>query len=206
MRRYNFIDLTGKRFGRLTVLHIAKERGNHSEIRWDCICDCGNLHTASGESLRGGKSKSCGCLRCDFVPPNKLDDRYEFLRYRLYKNLIIKRSKNLKRDFDLTYEDFCEIITQPCFYCGAINTNYIRDYSNRTNRLISDTVIYYNGIDRIDSNLGYLKTNSVSCCKRCNMAKNNMSIEEFKNWIIKIYNNYVIKNCNVGKQRLENNN
>ena len=35
----------------------------------ECKCDCGNSHITSGESIRSGKSKSCGCNRKN--PPNK---------------------------------------------------------------------------------------------------------------------------------------
>ena len=54
-------DITGQRFGRLTVLklsHISSDR----EAMWNCVCDCGNSFTTSGRRLRRGWTKSCGCL------------------------------------------------------------------------------------------------------------------------------------------------
>lgn len=45
-------NLVGKKFGRLTVVSMANERGNRGQIKWNC--DCGNLHTVTGECLRGG--------------------------------------------------------------------------------------------------------------------------------------------------------
>jgi len=189
VNKYNFIDLTGKRFGRLVILNKSIQRGNKGQIKWDCICDCGNYHTVTGESLRSGRSKSCGCLRKEYIPPNKKEDRFEFLRMRLYKNIIIKRSKQIDKPYGLLYEKFCELIKQPCYYCGDIDTNYIQDYSTKQNKFISDTVIYYNGIDRVDNNLGYLETNVVPCCKRCNSAKNDMHIHEFYKWIKRVYKN-----------------
>jgi hypothetical protein len=51
-----FIDLTGRRFGRWRVLHYAKQR------RWLCRCDCGARVVVRGAELRTGQSKSCGCL------------------------------------------------------------------------------------------------------------------------------------------------
>ena len=54
------IDIIGKKFGKLTVLDIHSERGNRGQIRYECKCDCGNSHITSGESIRSGKSKSCG--------------------------------------------------------------------------------------------------------------------------------------------------
>lgn len=55
-----FIDITGKRFGRLTVLHRAGWKGK--AIMWACRCDCGKLHDVNGQALRDGHSQSCGCL------------------------------------------------------------------------------------------------------------------------------------------------
>lgn len=58
-------DLTGKRFGRLTVLEQAedyiKPNGEH-EAMWLCQCDCGNQKIILGTSLRHGRTKSCGCF------------------------------------------------------------------------------------------------------------------------------------------------
>lgn len=55
------IDLTGQKFGRLTVVKRA-ENSPKGEARWQCVCDCGNEHTVCGSYLRNGKSRSCGCL------------------------------------------------------------------------------------------------------------------------------------------------
>ena len=44
----------------------------------------------------------------------------------------------------------------------------------------------YNGIDRVDSNIGYIFENCVPCCKLCNMAKKEYPVEEFKEWIAKL--------------------
>lgn len=57
-----FIDLTGLRFGRLTVMK-ENGRAKNGKVLWLCLCDCGNRHTASGDRLRRGETQSCGCLR-----------------------------------------------------------------------------------------------------------------------------------------------
>lgn len=57
-------DMTGMRFGRLTVL----SRGENIKYRsqqhcaWVCECDCGNITTVAGYCLRSGHTQSCGCL------------------------------------------------------------------------------------------------------------------------------------------------
>lgn len=55
-----FDNLEGKRFGRL----IAKSpiRDNNKNIKWICICDCGNICTPYAFSLKNGRTQSCGCF------------------------------------------------------------------------------------------------------------------------------------------------
>lgn len=55
-----FIDLSGQRFGRLTVFNPI--RGGR-EVKWDCLCDCGNTAVVLGHCLRSGDTASCGCIR-----------------------------------------------------------------------------------------------------------------------------------------------
>lgn len=60
-RGFNFKDLSGKRFTRLTVTGFAEFRKRHSY--WHCVCDCGNRAIVLGSSLSRGNHRSCGCLQ-----------------------------------------------------------------------------------------------------------------------------------------------
>jgi hypothetical protein len=51
----------GTKFGRLTVVSRASSTGKRTE--WNCICECGNQVVVTTDSLRGGKTQSCGCLQ-----------------------------------------------------------------------------------------------------------------------------------------------
>lgn len=62
MSRYQ--DLTGQKFGRLTVLEYAG-RDNGRFSLWRCRCVCGKYTTARASSLRYGTTKSCGCLQAE---------------------------------------------------------------------------------------------------------------------------------------------
>lgn len=55
-----FIDLSGKKFGRLTVIKAEGKKGVHPCFL--CLCDCGNYFVARGDKLRDGRALSCGCL------------------------------------------------------------------------------------------------------------------------------------------------
>lgn len=54
------IDLEGQRFGRLTVVGRAPNRG--SVVMWECVCDCGGKKAVSSANLRNHRTKSCGCI------------------------------------------------------------------------------------------------------------------------------------------------
>ena len=61
MTAWNFKDLTGMKFNRLTVIERAENKG--SQTYWKCKCDCGKETIVNAYSLKSGHSKSCGCLR-----------------------------------------------------------------------------------------------------------------------------------------------
>ncbi len=66
-------DLTGQRFGRLTVLELGEKRGKYTGAFWTCRCDCGGTVVVPGRSLRNGETRSCGCLHSDMLrkPPEE---------------------------------------------------------------------------------------------------------------------------------------
>lgn len=56
----HFIDLSGQKFGRLSVLeHVKSQKG---QTYWRCRCDCGKIRIVQSYHLRVGHTKSCGCL------------------------------------------------------------------------------------------------------------------------------------------------
>ena len=59
---HNFKDLTGQIFGRLTVIDFAYTSKGRKAY-WNCLCECGKRTVVSGDKLRSGRTKSCGCLQ-----------------------------------------------------------------------------------------------------------------------------------------------
>jgi len=55
-----FQDLTGERYGKLTVLNLARK--DSSGTRWFCECDCGGFSVVFAGNLRKGNTTSCGCV------------------------------------------------------------------------------------------------------------------------------------------------
>jgi len=61
-------DLTGRVFGRLTVVRRSRKRGRGRKgIYWIYSCECGKKSTVLGDRLRSGHTKSCGCLRSELL-------------------------------------------------------------------------------------------------------------------------------------------
>ena len=172
------IDITGQKFGRLTVINqdgISK----WGDARWLCKCDCGEEKVIAGKSLRGGYTKSCGCLRREITGnKNKLIPGLASMKNKM---ALYKRSaKNRGLKWNLNEEQFKKITQKDCYYCGA-KPNNISGKKKYNGEYI------YNGIDRVDNNKGYTIDNIVPCCRRCNTAKSNFTLQEFQDWIKRIY-------------------
>lgn len=181
-------DLSNKRFGKLVVI---SRNGNdkHRRAKWLCQCDCGNTITTIAQNLINGGTRSCGCYhsmevstRLKGIPVLILSEGQAAFNilYGRYKKSAEKRGLS----FNLTKEQFRELTNKNCYYCGGTPNQVIfkRD---------ANGVYTYNGIDRVNNEIGYEIENCVSCCKHCNIMKNSFNKDEFKNHIIKIYNHLV---------------
>lgn len=188
-------NIIGNKYGRLTVIKMLDEKGNHGQLKYLCKCDCGKSHIVTGESLRSGKSKSCGCLKKEFIEKNKFKrnmDRENAMLKVQYSH--IKRRNTSKGFVDIiSFNDFCKLSMMKCYYCDAEYSRVIEDrYCEMKEKgKISDTILKINGLDRVDSSKGYTIDNVVPCCATCNTAKNKMTQKEFKEWIKTVYENYV---------------
>lgn len=65
----SFIDLTGMVFGRLLVKSRAVN--SKKDVKWLCLCVCGEEREILGNSLRCGLTKSCGCLNKEIPAPDR---------------------------------------------------------------------------------------------------------------------------------------
>lgn len=80
-------DLTGQRFGRLTVIeraenYISKNGKSQQKTRWKCICDCGKYTIVHATSLKRGLTRSCGCLNDEEIQKRKT--KHDMTDTRLY--------------------------------------------------------------------------------------------------------------------------
>lgn len=86
-----FIDLSGKRYGKLVVLERAENRGKHT--MWKCKCDCGNYTIAGAYEIKNGTTKSCGCQRVESAHNTHFRDLEGLIFGKL---VVIERAENRK--------------------------------------------------------------------------------------------------------------
>ena len=188
-RKQEITDLTGRKIGKLTVIKFdkstirpwktKKQKTIYSHY-WLCKCDCGNIKSITHKCLtRRNATQSCGCIHKDMLAKRSTKPNAGFNK--VYRNYI-GRCKSYNIPFELNVDEFYNLTQQKCNYCGGEPLKISTSWSDKVKPFI------YNGIDRIDSNLGYSKENCVPCCTHCNYAKGNMTIKEFNKWLQQAYN------------------
>lgn len=177
------IDVSGISYNSLTAIQPTDRRKNRSVV-WQFRCVCGNTVDLPVNTVKSGQTKSCGCLSVQAWAKNgKANGRLNGLKskgvirivnapynelYGQYKRKALKRNYV----FELSLDEFMEIINKPCHYCGTAKSNTWR-YNK------GSVTIEYNGIDRKDNSKGYIIGNVVSCCGTCNRMKMDMDYESF---------------------------
>lgn len=165
-------DLSKNKYGKLTPLEKVGRNKWRSAL-WKCKCDCGKETIVDAKSLRRGNTKSCGCIHK--FEKGKASENYWFKTYKISAD-----KRNLK--WTLSRKDFLEIITKNCHYCGQ--SPKLREHKTLNGGIVM------NGIDRLNPILGYVTENIVPCCKKCNQMKWDLTLEEFKSHIKKLYNHF----------------
>jgi hypothetical protein len=192
-----FIDLTGKKFGRLTVIHRAPNK--KKQIEYFCMCDCKSSKIINGYSLSSNKTKSCGCIcsekareiRKAFNATKFNKDTPLNYAYRSKKSLAKRRGL----EFTIDFEKFKETVFSNCVYTNLPPSGK-RVYSRSGNRYSphNGSILNLNSIDRIDPKYGYHDWNVQSCNKNINTAKNDLSPEEWDNLIERMSEVFYTKN------------
>lgn len=161
--------MIGRRFGFLTVeSHHSRSRG------YNCRCICGRGTVVRTWALKTGRIKSCGkgCWKRSLLADHQAAKNELYKRYR-------SAAKVRGYNFALTRSEFSELIVRDCHYCGAAP-------SSRTH-LKRHEEFRYNGIDRVDNELGYTLANCVPCCDICNNSKSTLELGAWLSWIQRVH-------------------
>lgn len=157
------------------------------ESMWSCECKgCGNIFKSRSHNIKN----RIGCISCTAslksARRHSKIDHYGYINrlFRDYKKGAIRR--NL--DFELNFDDFYKLLIGDCHYCQS---KPIEHKGGKPYMVKTLPPLKRNGVDRLDSSIGYVEGNVVSCCTKCNYAKHEMTVEEFKRWIEKLYLKFV---------------
>lgn len=142
------IDLTGQRFGRLTVVKRAGSDG-HREAMWLCKCDCGIVKSVRGRDLRNGRTVSCGCKKTEFIVSlNTIHDETKSRLYCIWKHMNQRCSnRNNKR-----FEDYGG---RGITVCGE----WVSDFPAFRDWALSHGYTEGLTIDCVDNSKGYIPDN-----------------------------------------------
>lgn len=188
MSRWPTLDLQLRTFGRLTAIDRAVFQ---KSARWVCQCSCGTEKVVLQYELLSGKVQSCGCLRKERSAKAQERRRLPFGEASFRDLLSSYKRSAIDRgfSFDLSPFEFRALTQSSCSYCGEEPSR--KHISSRWAGRKTSTYGFYtcNGVDRLNSSVGYAASNCVACCSSCNRMKGTLSVELFIERCTKIAEN-----------------
>lgn len=178
------IDENGKVYNYWTVIGLDTKRGAGNTVKWLCRCACGTERSVTGLSLRNGRSKSCGCGLL------KIKSSGETPYKRIYQVTKVG-AKDRALSFDISYEEFKNIVHRNCYLCGSEpkDKHYSYNRLRYSKGIDEDEYAIFNGIDRVNSEIGYTISNCEACCFTCNRMKTDFTLDFFLSKIKEINKN-----------------
>lgn len=152
-----FVDLTGKRFGRLTV--ICREESKNNRTMWICKCDCGNEIIAESYNIKTGHTVSCGCFQRERTSAANMTHGKR--KTRIYRIWVCMKN----RCYQETYHAFKHYGGRGITVCDEWRNSFESFYKWAISSGYEDNL----SIDRIDVNGNYCHEN----CRFVTMAEQN---------------------------------
>jgi hypothetical protein len=110
------------------------------------------------------------------LPPGEASFNALFDKYK-------QNARARKHTFHLSKEQFRNLVSEPCYYCGFHPKSYFHKRGTNGGYI-------YNGIDRLHNSRGYTVRNSVTACQICNYAKGVLTLRQFKDLIKRLYKRF----------------
>lgn len=149
---WNFKDMTGLRFTRLSVIGYAGKSENNTDTMWFCKCDCGKSIKVRAFCLSSGNTSSCGCLKAELSAKRKMTHGMSGSKTHMIWSSMIQRCHNPKNK---RYHSYGGRGITVCERWHNFE-NFLEDMGSKPDGL---------SLDRKDNNSGY-------CKKNCRWATN----------------------------------
>ena len=167
----NAADLSGRRFGRLLVIHRTHDHvgpAGHKSVQWACRCDCGDIAIVMSANLSRGTSRSCGCLKADLIRARAEDLTNQKFGRLLVLGLSVERSPRGGPRWECvcTCGQVTRVLTASLTSgktrsCGCLRAD-ARAASNRSRR--KDVVTYRTAHERIWTERGRADEHQCADC------------------------------------------
>jgi hypothetical protein len=167
-------DLTGMRYGKLTVVRYVESRsmGQAKKIKipyWLCKCDCGGESIISSTSLQANLRCSCGCMSSKHLKGlcSKNFKGHGLIHGSIFSNIKTKAARR-GLECTITVKYISELFEKQKRKCALSGLDlYISEVSKETTRSWGSTA----SLDRIDSSKGYVEGNVQWVHKDINQMK-----------------------------------
>ncbi len=174
--KYNFKDLTGLKYGQLTVVNKTDKYTKTRGCIWNCLCDCGLNCEVPTNSLTSGNKTTCGNknnhYRSDLDPFYHRIGEIPLSHFNAIKQNAIKRNLSFNVDGEflsnlyIQQNKLCALSGVPIFFTQDRNASKTRNQTSAS-------------LDRIDSSIGYEKGNVQWVDKQINIMKQSLSDKNF---------------------------
>lgn len=145
VKKANRINLIGQKFGRLTVISFHETESG--DTFFNCKCDCGKDVVVRGQDLKRGSTKSCGCLKKEFVPSNKTHGMSKTRLFKIWSGMRQRCNNKNNPKYKVYGGRGITVCDEWNDFSNFMNWSYKNGYN--------DTLT----IDRIDPNGNYCPSN-----------------------------------------------
>lgn len=162
----NKLNLSGLKFGHLTLLKQVKRTDGRGHALWSTRCDCGTVKEIEGRNIVNGETRTCG--NCEYSRKLRADANRNrkrlgnHVRVRLLK--LQETAEKQRVPCSLSEQQLARIMKEECLYCGQKPEAGKFPPSELT---------------RTESSSGYVEDNVVASCRKCKRMKGDSNHEEF---------------------------
>lgn len=168
-KKGQYVDISGTKFNRLTVLRRSNDIASRNQVCWICECSCGKWTTVDTTKLKSGHTKSCGCLNREVFIEKCVSMNNNNIKYpKMNKKQWMFYSKNIntkKSKYKITEEEIRGLMDAQLGCCPIclesldhLGDGYHIDHDHKTGRVRGLLCFRCNAVlGKMKDNINYFK-------------------------------------------------